>query len=39
MAKDYEANAKAQYAFSPALNDDDLSPVLIANSHMKYEMI
>jgi len=31
-AKDYEANAKAQYALSQALNDDDLSRVINCKS-------
>jgi len=39
MAKDYEAIAKAQYAFTQALNNDDLSRVIIASPHMKYELI
>ena len=31
-AKDYEANAKAQYALTQALNDDDLSHVINCKS-------
>ena len=38
-AKDYEANAKAQYALTQALNEDDLSRVIIVNLHMKFGMI
>jgi len=32
MTKDYEANTKAQYALTQALNDDDLSRVLNCKS-------
>jgi len=31
-AKDYEANAKAQYALTQVLNDDDLSCVINCKS-------
>jgi len=34
-AKDYEANAKAQYALTQALNDDDLSRVINYKSAYK----
>jgi len=34
-AKDYEANAKAQYALTQALNDDDLSCVINCKSAFK----
>ena len=34
--KDYEANAKAQYALTQALNDDDLSRVI--NCKSAYEV-
>ena len=35
IAKDYEANAKAQYALTQALNDDDLSCVINCKSAYK----
>jgi len=35
-AKDYEANAKAQYALTQALNDDDLSRLI--NYKSAYEV-
>jgi len=35
-AKDYEANAKAQYALTQVLNDDDLSRVI--NCKSAYEV-
>ena len=35
-AKDYEANAKTQYALTQALNDDDLSRVI--NCKSAYEV-
>jgi len=35
-AKDYEANAKTQYALTQALNDDDLSRVI--NYKSAYEV-
>jgi len=35
-AKDYEANAKAQYALAQVLNDDDLSRVI--NCKFAYEV-
>jgi len=34
-AKDYEANAKARYALTQALNDDDLSRVINCKSAFK----
>ena len=36
IAKDYEANTKAQYALTQALNDDDLSRVI--NCKTSYEV-
>ena len=34
-AKDYEANAKAQYALTQALNEDDLSRIINCKSAYK----
>ena len=36
IAKDYEANAKAQYVLTQTLNDDDLSRVI--NCKLAYEV-
>jgi len=35
IAKDYEANVKAQYALTQALNDDDLSRIINCKSAYK----
>ena len=35
-SKDYEANARAQYALTQALNEDDLSHIINCKPHLKF---